>query len=42
MSLQHTELTAGEIFKRTGLTTGAVTGLIDRNPKLTGIVVQSG
>ena len=28
--LQHKELTAGEIAKLTGLTTGAVTGLIDR------------
>lgn len=28
--LQHKELTAGELSKLTGLTTGAVTGLIDR------------
>lgn len=28
--LQHKELTAGDIAKLTGLTTGAVTGLIDR------------
>ncbi len=34
--LQHKELTAGDISKLTGLTTGAVTGLIDRleNKKL--------
>lgn len=31
--LQHKELTAGEIAKLTGLTTGAVTGLIDRLEK---------
>ena len=31
--LQHTELTAGNISKLTGLTTGAVTGLIDRLEK---------
>ncbi|SDM24357.1 MarR family winged helix-turn-helix transcriptional regulator [Siphonobacter aquaeclarae] len=31
--LQHTELTAGDIAKLTGLTTGAVTGLIDRLEK---------
>lgn len=31
--LQHTELTAGELSKLTGLTTGAVTGLIDRLEK---------
>lgn len=31
--LQHKELTAGDISKITGLTTGAVTGLIDRLEK---------
>lgn len=31
--LQHKELTAGELSKLTGLTTGAVTGLIDRLEK---------
>ena len=31
--LQHKELTAGDISKLTGLTTGAVTGLIDRLEK---------
>ena len=31
--LQHKELTAGDIAKLTGLTTGAVTGLIDRLEK---------
>ena len=31
--LQHKELTAGHISKLTGLTTGAVTGLIDRLEK---------
>ena len=31
--LQHKELTAGELSKLTGLTTGAVTGLIDRFEK---------
>lgn len=31
--LQHNELTAGDISKLTGLTTGAVTGLIDRLEK---------
>ena len=31
--LQHEELTAGDIAKLTGLTTGAVTGLIDRLEK---------
>ncbi len=31
--LQHQELTAGDIAKLTGLTTGAVTGLIDRLEK---------
>lgn len=31
--LQHNELTAGDIAKLTGLTTGAVTGLIDRLEK---------
>ena len=31
--LKHTELTAGDISKLTGLTTGAVTGLIDRLEK---------
>lgn len=31
--LQHTELTAGDIARLTGLTTGAVTGLIDRLEK---------
>ena len=31
--LQHEELTAGDISKLTGLTTGAVTGLIDRLEK---------
>ncbi len=31
--LQHEKLTAGEISKLTGLTTGAVTGLIDRLEK---------
>lgn len=31
--LQHEELTAGELSKLTGLTTGAVTGLIDRLEK---------
>lgn len=31
--LQHKELTAGDLSKLTGLTTGAVTGLIDRFEK---------
>jgi len=31
--LQHEELTAGDLSKLTGLTTGAVTGLIDRLEK---------
>jgi len=31
--LQHKELTAGDLSKLTGLTTGAVTGLIDRLEK---------
>lgn len=31
--LQHKELTAGELSKLTGLTSGAVTGLIDRLEK---------
>lgn len=31
--LQHSSITAGEIAKITGLTTGAVTGLIDRLEK---------
>ncbi|MFN1218850.1 MarR family winged helix-turn-helix transcriptional regulator [Chryseobacterium kwangjuense] len=31
--LQHVSITAGEISKLTGLTTGAVTGLIDRLEK---------
>ncbi len=31
--LQHNELTAGDIARLTGLTTGAVTGLIDRLEK---------
>lgn len=31
--LQHKQLTAGELSKLTGLTTGAVTGLIDRLEK---------
>ncbi len=31
--LQHKQLTAGDISKLTGLTTGAVTGLIDRLEK---------
>ncbi len=31
--LQHRELTAGDISRLTGLTTGAVTGLIDRLEK---------
>jgi len=31
--LQHKELTAGDLSKITGLTTGAVTGLIDRLEK---------
>ncbi|MDR6945410.1 MarR family winged helix-turn-helix transcriptional regulator [Mucilaginibacter pocheonensis] len=31
--LQHKELTAGDISKLTGLTTGAVTGLLDRLEK---------
>ena len=31
--LQHKELTAGDISRLTGLTTGAVTGLIDRLEK---------
>ena len=31
--MQHKELTAGELSKITGLTTGAVTGLIDRLEK---------
>lgn len=31
--LQHNELTAGDLSKLTGLTTGAVTGLIDRLEK---------
>lgn len=31
--LQHKELTAGQLSKLTGLTTGAVTGLIDRLEK---------
>ncbi|MCW5909873.1 MAG: MarR family transcriptional regulator [Cyclobacteriaceae bacterium] len=31
--LQHKELTAGDIAKLTGLTTGAVTGLLDRLEK---------
>jgi DNA-binding MarR family transcriptional regulator len=31
--LQHNELTAGDLAKLTGLTTGAVTGLIDRLEK---------
>lgn len=31
--IQHGEMTAGEISKITGLTTGAVTGLIDRLEK---------
>lgn len=31
--LQHGELTAGDLSKLTGLTTGAVTGLIDRLEK---------
>ena len=31
--IQHKELTAGELSKLTGLTTGAVTGLIDRLEK---------
>lgn len=31
--LQHKELTAGDIARLTGLTTGAVTGLIDRLEK---------
>ncbi|TPD69792.1 MarR family winged helix-turn-helix transcriptional regulator [Flavobacterium microcysteis] len=31
--LQHKELTAGELSKSTGLTSGAVTGLIDRLEK---------
>jgi DNA-binding MarR family transcriptional regulator len=31
--LQHKELTAGDLAKLTGLTTGAVTGLIDRLEK---------
>lgn len=31
--LQHEELTAGQLSKLTGLTTGAVTGLIDRLEK---------
>jgi len=33
LRLQHKELTAGDISKLTGLTTGAVTGLIDRLEK---------
>lgn len=31
--IQHGEMTAGELSKMTGLTTGAVTGLIDRLEK---------
>ena len=33
LMLQHKELTAGDLSKLTGLTTGAVTGLIDRLEK---------
>jgi len=32
--LQHKELTAGELSSLTGLTTGAVTGLVDRLEKM--------